>query len=113
MRARAARSHFGIEVIDLRIKRADLPAANQQAVYARMQLQPAAAGGPDPRRGRAAEARDHRRRRQAGDHHPGRRPPQEAFTTRGAGDAESARIFASSFGKDPSFAAFYRSHAGL
>jgi membrane protease subunit HflC len=34
---------------------------------------------------------------------------QEAFTTRGAGDGESARIFASSFGKDPSFAAFYRS----
>ena len=36
VRSRAARSHFGIEVIDFRIKRADLPTANQQAVYARM-----------------------------------------------------------------------------
>ena len=38
---------------------------------------------------------------------------QQSFTTRGEGDAQSARIFAKSFGKDPRFAAFYRSHAGL
>ena len=36
IRARAQRSRLGIEVIDLRIKRADLPAANQEAVYQRM-----------------------------------------------------------------------------
>jgi len=34
---------------------------------------------------------------------------QEGETTRGLGDAERTRIFAQAFGKDPNFAAFYRS----
>jgi membrane protease subunit HflC len=34
---------------------------------------------------------------------------EEAETTRGVGDAQRTRIFAQAFGKDPSFAAFYRS----
>src|SRR4029077_10262113 len=34
---------------------------------------------------------------------------QEGETTRGVGDAQRTRIFAQSFGKDPAFAAFYRS----
>ncbi len=108
VRARAARSHLGIEVIDLRIKRADLPAANQQAVYQRMRsnLQQQAAQiravGEQNRREVVADADKQVTITLAA-------ASQEAFTTRGAGDGESARIFASSFGKDPSFAAFYRS----
>jgi membrane protease subunit HflC len=108
VRARAARSHLGIEVVDLRIKRADLPAANQQAVYTRMRsnLQQQAAQiravGEQQRREVVADADKQVTITVAN-------ATAEAFATRGAGDAESARIFASSFGKDAGFAAFYRS----
>ena len=108
VRARAAKSHFGIEVIDLRIKRADLPAANQEAVYARMKsnLQQQAAQiravGEQNRREVVADADKQVTITLA-------TATEEAFTTRGAGDGESARIFGASFGKDPKFAAFFRS----
>jgi len=108
VRARAEKSHFGIEVIDLRIKRADLPAANQEAVYARMKsnLQQQAAQiravGEQNRREVVADADKQVTITLA-------TATEEAFTTRGAGDSESAKVFASSFGKDPRFAAFYRS----
>lgn len=108
VRARAARSRFGIEVIDLRIKRADLPAANQQAVYARMRsnLQQQAAQiravGEQNRREIVADADKQVTITLA-------TATEEGFTTRGTGDGESARIFAQSFGKDAKFAAFYRS----
>ncbi len=108
VRARAARSHLGIDVIDLRIKRADLPAANQQAVYQRMKSnleQQAAqirAVGEQNRREIVADA-DKQVTITLAD------ATKESFTDRGKGDAESARIFAASFGKDPKFAAFFRS----
>jgi membrane protease subunit HflC len=108
IRARAAKSRFGIEVIDLRIKRADLPAANQEAVYARMKsnLQQQAAQiravGEQNRREVVADADKQVTITLA-------TATEQAFTTRGAGDGESARIFAASFGKDPKFAAFFRS----
>lgn len=95
--ARAVRSRLGLEVIDVRLRSADLPEANQEAVFDRMRTarqQEAArirAEGEQRRREIVATA------------------TQEAETTRGEADAERARIFASSFGKDPSFAAYYRS----
>jgi membrane protease subunit HflC len=108
VKTRAAKSHFGIEVIDLRIKRADLPSANQEAVYARMKsnLQQQAAQiravGEQNRREVVADADKQVTITLA-------TANEEAFTTRGAGDGESARIFGASFGKDAKFAAFYRS----
>ncbi|MBA3812701.1 MAG: protease modulator HflC [Caulobacteraceae bacterium] len=108
VRARAARSGLGIEVVDLRIKRADLPAANQQAVYKRMQsnLQQQAAQiravGEQQRREVVADADKQVTITLA-------QATEESFTTRGAGDSQRAALFASSFGKDPGFAAFYRS----
>ncbi|HSZ54001.1 MAG TPA: protease modulator HflC [Caulobacteraceae bacterium] len=108
VRARAARSHYGIDVIDVRIKRADLPAANQQAVYQRMKSnleQQAAqirAVGEQNRREIVAEA-DKEVTVTLAD------ATAQAYATRGQGDAQSAKLFAASFGKDPSFAAFYRS----
>ena len=108
IRRRAARSHLGIEVVDLRIKRADLPTANQQAVYRRMRsnLQQQAAQiraiGEQNRLEVVADADKQVTITLAN-------ATAQAFATRGAGDAESARIFASSFGKDARFAAFYRS----
>ncbi|MEO8927393.1 MAG: protease modulator HflC [Caulobacteraceae bacterium] len=108
VRARAARSHLGIEVVDLRIKRADLPAANQQAVYKRMRssLQQQAAQiraeGEANKREVMADADKQVTITLAA-------ATEESFNTRGTGDGESARIFTASFGKDPRFAAFYRS----
>ena len=108
IRTRAAKSHFGIEVIDLRIKRADLPAANQEAVFARMKsnLQQQAAQiravGEQHRREVLADADKQVTITLA-------TARQEASATQGAGDAESTRIFAASFGKDARFAAFFRS----
>ncbi len=108
VRRRAELSHFGVDVIDVRIKRADLPAANQQAVYKRMEsnLQQQAAQiravGEQQKRAIVADADKQVTITLA-------EATQQSFTTRGAGDGESARIFAKSFGKDPRFAAFYRS----
>ena len=108
VRNRAARSRFGVDVIDVRIKRADLPAANQQAVYARMKsnLQQQAAQiravGEQQRREIVADADKQVTITLA-------TATEESYSTQGAGDAESARIFAKSFGKDAKFAAFYRS----
>jgi membrane protease subunit HflC len=108
VRGRADRSHLGIEVVDLRIKRADLPAANAQAVYQRMRsnLQQKAAQiraqGEASRREIIADADKQVTITLA-------KASEQSFTVRGAGEAESARLFASSYGKDPSFAAFYRS----
>ncbi len=108
VRTRAAKSNFGIDVIDLRIKRADLPAANQEAVYARMKsnLQQQAAQiravGEQNRREVVADADKQVTITLA-------TATAQASTTQGVGDGESARIFAGSFGKDPRFAAFFRS----
>jgi membrane protease subunit HflC len=105
---RAKASRLGIQVIDLRIKRADLPAANQESVYNRMRTsrqQEAAqkrAFGEQQKREIMAEAVKDvvvtlaEAREQAG-------------ALNGQGDAERTRIMAQSFGRDPGFASFYRS----
>ena len=104
---RAEASRLGIEIIDLRIKRADLPAANQTAVFRRMQTsrqQEAAqirAVGEQGKREIIAGADKEVAITLA-------TATEEAERTRGEGDAKRAAIFASSFGRDPSFANFYR-----
>jgi membrane protease subunit HflC len=105
---RAKASRLGIEVIDLRIKRADLPAAIQASVYRRMQTQrqqmaaQTRAGGEQQKREIIAGADKEVAITLA-------TAQQQGETTRGQGDALRTRIFGESFGKDPSFAAFYRS----
>ena len=105
---RAKASHLGIEVIDLRIKRVDFPAANQPSVYRRMQTQrqqmaaQTRAQGEQQKREIIASADKEVAITLA-------TAQQEGETTRGEGDALRTRIFAQSFGKDPAFAAFYRS----
>jgi membrane protease subunit HflC len=99
---------YGISVIDVRIRRADLPEANSQAVYQRMQTE---------RQREAAEFRA-----QGGQKAQEIRSKADreatviiadanstAEQTRGAGDGERNRLFAESYGKDPDFFAFYRS----
>jgi membrane protease subunit HflC len=105
---RAKASALGIEIIDVRIKRADLPQGNQEAVFRRMRTsreQEAAglrAGGEQQKREITAEANKEVAITLA-------TATEEAENVRGQGDALRTRIFAQSFGKDPSFAAFYRS----
>jgi membrane protease subunit HflC len=105
-RARAGR--FGIEVIDLRIKRADLPAANQAAVYRRMQT----ARQQEAAQVRAKGEQQKREIIAAADKEVAitlATATEEAETTRGQGDAKRTQIYAQAFGRDPGFASFYRS----
>jgi membrane protease subunit HflC len=105
---RAKASRLGIEVIDVRIKRADLPADNQASVYRRMQTQRQQIAAQT----RAQGEQQKREIIAAADKEVAitlATAQQEGETTRGEGDALRTRIFAQSFGKDPGFAAFYRS----
>jgi len=94
---RTTRSRLGLQVIDVRIRSADLPEANQEAVFDRMKT---------ARQQEAARIRAEGAQRQR---EIVATATQEAETIRGEADAERAKIFASSFGQDPSFAAYYRS----
>ena len=99
---------FGIEVVDVRIRRADLPEQNSQAVYQRMQTE------------RQREAAEFRAQGSQKSQEIRARADREVTVlvaeatsqgeqTRGEGDAERNRIFADAYGKDPDFFAFYRS----
>jgi membrane protease subunit HflC len=77
---------FGINVIDVRIRRADLPEENSQAIFARMKSE-----RERERTVILAEAQ------------------RAAQKVRGDGDAESIKIYAGAFGQDKEFFAFYRS----
>jgi modulator of FtsH protease HflC len=107
-RAQAAR--LGIAIIDLRIRRADLPERNQASVFQRMETdrqQIAAqerALGEQRKRAIIANAD-----REVAVTLSGAR--QQAGQLQGQGDALRTRILAQSYGRDPSFAIFYRSMA--
>jgi membrane protease subunit HflC len=105
---RAAAGRFGIEVIDLRIKRADLPASNQAAVFRRMQT----ARQQQAAQTRAVGEQQKREIIAAADKEVAitlATATEEAERTRGEGDAQRTRIFAQSYGRNPAFASFYRS----
>jgi membrane protease subunit HflC len=99
---------YGIEVIDVRIRRADLPEQNSQAVFQRMQTE---------RQREAAEFRAQggqkaQEIRSSADREATiiiAEANSKAEQTRGEGDGERNRLFAESYGKDPDFFAFYRS----
>jgi len=105
---RAAESRLGVQIIDLRIKRADLPTANQEAVYRRMQT----ARQQQAAQTRAVGEQNKRSITAGADKEVAitlASATETAETTRGKGEAKRAQIFASAYGKDASFAAFYRS----
>jgi membrane protease subunit HflC len=99
---------FGISVVDVRIRRADLPEQNSQAVYQRMQTE---------RQREAAEFRAQGSQRAQEIRARADRDvtvlladaTSTAEGVRGEGDGERNRIFADAFGRDPDFFAFYRS----
>jgi modulator of FtsH protease HflC len=105
--AQAKAERLGIQVIDLRIKHADLPEANAEAVYQRMKTerqQMAAqirAVGVQKKLEIMAEADKEATVTIA-------TADGDAARIHGDGDAQRSLLFAKSFGRDPSFAAFYR-----
>jgi membrane protease subunit HflC len=106
--ARAKSSRLGIEIIDVRIKRADLPAQIQESVYRRMQT----SRQQEAARIRAQGEQEKREIIAGADKEVAitlATAREQAETTRGEGDALRTRLFAQSFGKDPAFASFYRS----
>jgi membrane protease subunit HflC len=99
---------FGIDVIDVRLKRADLPAENSQAIYRRMQTE----REREAKELRAQGAEMAQRIRARADRERVvllAEARKEAQITRGEGDATAVAIFSDAFGQDPEFFAFYRS----
>lgn len=98
---------MGISVVDLRIRRADLPEQNSQAVYQRMQTE---------RQREAAEFRAIGNQRAQEIRARAEREAtiivaeanSRSEQIRGEGDAERNAVFAAAFGRDPDFFAFYR-----
>ncbi len=99
---------FGIEVIDVRIKRADLPKANSDAIYKRMQTE------------RQREAKEFRAQGAEVAQTIKSKADKEVTIIlaeankkgqilKGEGDGQRNKIFANAFGRDPKFFAFYRS----
>lgn len=99
---------LGVAIVDVRIRRADLPEQNLQATYDRMAAERQQEAEDERARGReAAQKRRAEADRQAVEVTSDARRQSEIV--RGEADAERNRIFASAFGRDPEFFAFYRS----
>ncbi len=98
---------FGIKIVDVRIKRADLPPANSEAIYRRMQTE------------REREAKEFRAKgaemavtiTSTADKEVAvilAEANKNSEIMKGEGDGERNKIFAEAFGRDPDFFAFYR-----
>ncbi len=98
---------FGIKIVDVRIKRADLPQANSDAIFRRMQTE------------REREAKEFRARgaemavtiTSTADKEVTvilADAEKQSQIMKGEGDGQRNKIFADAFGKDPEFFAFYR-----
>jgi membrane protease subunit HflC len=99
---------FGLEVVDVRIKRADLPEQNSKSVFDRMRAE------------RQREAAEFRAQGTAEANRIKATADREATViraeatrkgeqTRGAGDAERNKIYAEAYNRDQEFFEFYRS----
>ena len=99
--------NFGIKIIDVRIKRADLPQANSEAIFKRMQTE------------REREAKEFRAKgaemavtiTSTADKEVTvllANAKKQSEIMKGEGDGQRNKIFANAFGKDPEFFSFYR-----
>lgn len=105
--AQDARS-LGIAIIDVKIRRADLPPQNSEAVFQRMITERKQIA----ERIRAEGTAQAQEIRAQGDRKAAEevaKAEEESQKIQGAADAERSAVFAASFGKDPEFYAFYRS----
>ncbi len=99
---------MGIEVVDVRLKRTDLPRQNLDATFARMRAEREREAADEIARGNEAAQRVRAQadREQVVIVSEAKR---ESEIIRGEADAERNAIFASAFGEDPEFFEFYRS----
>lgn len=99
---------FGIEIVDVRIRRADLPEANSHAIFERMKTE------------RQREAAEIRAQGEEAARRIRARADRDVIVlladanktseqVRGEGDAKRNQIFAEAYGRDPGFFSFYRS----
>lgn len=99
---------YGIKIVDVRIRRADLPPQNSQAIYRRMQQE------------RTREANEFRAEGEEISQRVRARADREVTVLtaeatreseilRGQGDAEKTKVLGAAFGQDADFFAFYRS----
>ncbi|MGB0854135.1 MAG: protease modulator HflC [Pikeienuella sp.] len=106
--ARANALTLGVEIIDVRIKRADLPEQNLEATFARMEAERQREAADERARGKeAAQIVRATADRQAVELVS--EAVKNSEIIRGEADAERNAIFAEAFGRDPEFFAFYRS----
>jgi membrane protease subunit HflC len=99
---------YGISVVDVRIRRADLPEQNSQAVYQRMQTE----RQREAANWRGLGSQKSQEIRSKADRDVTvliAEATSKAEQTRGEGDADRNRIFADAFSRDPDFFSFYRS----
>jgi membrane protease subunit HflC len=99
---------YGIEVRDVRIKRADLPVENERAIFERMQAE----RNREARRYRSEGAEEAAKIKADADKKKTiilAEAYEQEQKIRGEGDAESIRIYAEAFSKDPDFYGFLRS----
>jgi modulator of FtsH protease HflC len=99
---------YGISVVDVRIRRADLPEQNSQAVYQRMQTERQQEAAQYRAEG-AQKAQEIRAKADRDVTVLLAEAQSKGERTRGEGDGERNRIFADAYGRDPDFFAFYRS----
>jgi membrane protease subunit HflC len=99
---------YGIQVVDVRIRRADLPEQNSQAVYQRMQTERQREAAEFRAQG-AQRAQEIRSRADRDVTVLVADATSKAEQIRGEGDANRNQIFADAYNKDPDFFAFYRS----
>lgn len=109
-RSRSEAATLGIEVVDVRIKRADLPEQNLKATYERMRAEREREAADEIARGNEAAQRvraqaDRTRVETTSE------ARKNSEIIRGEADAERNAIFADAFGRDPEFFEFYRSLA--
>mgnify|MGYP000131099999 FL=1 len=99
--------NFGIQIVDVRIKRADLPPANSEAIYKRMQTE----REREAKEFRAQGAEIAQKIRSTADKDVTvllAEANKKSEIMKGEGDGLRNKIFADAFGKDPQFFGFYR-----
>ena len=99
--------NFGITIVDVRIKRADLPPANSEAIYARMQTE----RQREAKEFRAQGAEMAAKITSTADKEVTvilAEANKQSEIMRGEGDGKRNKIFANAFGRDPQFFSFYR-----
>jgi len=99
--------NFGITIVDVRIKRADLPQANSEAIYKRMQTE----REREAKEFRAQGAEMAAKITSTADKEVTvilANANKQSEIMKGEGDGQRNRIFAEAFGRDPQFFAFYR-----